>query len=181
MGRPRVELLLKRKSAGAAPAIKTLVRYPAEGGGDMSRLTLSILALFICVIELACSSSTNSKNSAKSADPFVGFFAHPSSGMLELKPADGKGKYRGSMWADFGPFPVELTRDGNIARGTVAYGGASHPLQVESTPQGLVLTAEGTRAEAPLQRYDDMKAYEKWFAAQGGYQATIKVTTQPSR
>jgi hypothetical protein len=146
----------------------------------MDRSAFSMLALLACFIGGACSSSTN-KNGATSTDPFVGFFAHPSSGMLELKPARAEGKYQGSMWADFGPFPVELTREGSIARGTVTYGGASHPLQVESTPQGLVLTADGTRAEAPLQRYKDMKAYEKWFAAQGGYQATIEVTTQPSR
>jgi hypothetical protein len=146
----------------------------------MTRSVFWMLATLACFTGGACSSST-SKNSATSADPFIGFFAHPGFGMLELKPAGAEGKYNGSMWADFGPFPVELTREGNVARGTVTYGGESHPLQVESTPQGLVLTADGTRGEAPLQRYKDKNAYEKWFAAQGGYQATVKVTTQPSR
>jgi hypothetical protein len=61
----------------------------------------------------------------------------------------------------------------------VTYGGASHPLQVESTAQGLLLTVDGTRAEAPLRRFKDMKAYEKWFAAQGGYQGEI-VDVEPT-
>ena len=147
----------------------------------MSRSAVAVVLSAVCVIATACSSSTSGKGNASSGDPFVGFFAHPSFGMLELKRGEAEGKYHGSMWADFGPFPVELTREGNLARGTVSYGGASHPLQVENTPLGLVLIADGTRAEAPLQRYKDMKAYEKWFAAQGGYQGTIEVTTQPSR
>jgi hypothetical protein len=139
----------------------------------MTRSALSIVAAFVCMIGASCTGSTNGKSNASSADPFAGFFAHPSSGRIELKPAGEPGEYKGSMWTDFGPFPVELTREGNVARGTVTYEGASHPLQLESTPQGLVLTADGTRAEAPLQRYKDVKAYEKWFAAQGGYQGKI--------
>jgi hypothetical protein len=154
---------------------------PTEHGDNMTRSVLWTLASLTCVLGAGCSNMASEKSRAATSDPFVGFFAHPSSGMLELARADGDGKYRGSMWADFGPFPVELTREGNIARGTVTYGGASHPLQVDSTPQGLVVTADGTPAEAPLQRYKDMKAYEKWFATQGGYQATIEAATQPSR
>lgn len=146
----------------------------------MNRSALSIVAALACMIGASCTGSTNGKGNASSTDPFVGFFAHPSSGRIELKPAGAAGQYEGSMWADFGPFPVELTREGNVARGTVTYGGASHPLQLESTPQGLVLTADGTRAEAPLQRYKDVKAYEEWFAAQGGYQGKI-VEIEPAR
>jgi hypothetical protein len=78
----------------------------------MNRLVVFTLGTLICVVGPGCSGSTNGKSSAPSGDPFVGFFAHPSSGALELQRADGEGKYQGSMWADFGPFAVELTREG---------------------------------------------------------------------
>lgn len=135
-----------------------------------------------CVAAISCSSAHGGKGYSSASDPFVGFFAHPSTGMLELQRGDTEGKYHGSMWVDFGPFPVELTRVGNVARGTVTYGDDSHPLQVEHTPQGLILTADDTQAEAPLQRYKNMEAYRKWFEAQGGYQVEISVdepTTRP--
>ena len=145
----------------------------------MKRSALAVFAILVCIIGGGCSTSTNGKSDAP-ADPFAGFFAHPGSGMLELKPGEGGGKYQGSMWADFGPFPVELTREGNVARGTVTYGGARHPLQVESTPQGLALTVDGIRAEAPLLRYTDMKAYKKWYESRPGYQGTVVEKIEPS-
>lgn len=151
----------------------------------MNPSILFVVAILTCVILAGCSSTTNKKSRDSSIDPFAGFFAYPSSGALELAPA-GQGKYRGSMYADFGPFPVELTRDGNVARGSVSFGDASQPLhsqplQVESTPQGLVVTVNGKQADAPLQRYKDMNAYAEWFRAQGGYQGTIDPATRPSR
>ena len=103
----------------------------------MTRFALSMIIAAACLTGMACSNSNRGKGGASSTDPFVGFFAHPSFGMLELQRGDGEGKYRGSMWADSGLFPVVLTRDGDVVRGTFAYGGANHPLQVENSPQGL--------------------------------------------
>jgi hypothetical protein len=112
--------------------------------------------------------SCSSKGSA-SSDPFEGFFANPSVGTLELK-SQGDAKYGGSMTADFGPFPVEGTRQGNVIRGTVTYGGRAHPLEIESTSGGLVLTESGTRAEGMLRRFKNRREFEKWMEQQGGYQ-----------
>jgi hypothetical protein len=139
----------------------------------MKRSGISVIIVLACLIGMGCSSATGIKRRPAAGDPFVGFFAHPDSGMLELKRADGEGKYRGFMWADFGPYPVELVRDSAVAVGTVTYGGANHPLRVESTARGLILTADGTRGEAPRRPFEDQKAFEKWFEAQGGYRANV--------
>jgi hypothetical protein len=148
----------------------------------MRRLSFVVLLGLFCILTTSCANTTTSNGDANTGDPFVGFFANPSSGMIELHRADIDGKYRGSLWADYGPFPIEVTRQGNTASGTVSYGGAIDSLRVESTPQGIVLTVDGTRAQAPLQRYKDMETYAKWFQAQGGYQAiAVEVTTKPSR
>jgi hypothetical protein len=149
----------------------------------MTRSVFKLLLGIFCVGTISCS-GRGGKARLSAADPFVGFFAHPSTGMLELKRGGAEGKYRGSMWADFGPFPVELTRSGSVARGTVTYGGTGHPLLVEHTSQGLVLTVDGAQAEAPLQRYKSSSAYQKWFEAHGGYQAEItddEPATQPAK
>src|SRR5688500_9945402 len=163
---------MHRDEAAEPPASRDALK-----GGFMNRWA-SVSILVALLLAASCSTQRGEKGGSPSADPFVGFFAHPSSGLLELNAA-GEGKYRGPMWADFGTFPVEGTRDGHVVRGTVTYGGAAHPPEVESTPQGLVPTADGTRAEAPLRRYKDMKAYEKWFRSQGGYQAEIEVDPAP--
>jgi hypothetical protein len=144
----------------------------------------AITMLTTCLFAIAALSCQRDASTGSTTDPFVGFFAHPSSGAIELRRAGDDHKYTGSMWADFGPFPVEVTRDGDVARGTVTYGGAAHPLQLEHSSAGLILTADGTRADAPLQRYKDRQAYEDWFASKGGYQGTaveIKPTTRPAR
>jgi hypothetical protein len=147
----------------------------------MNRSLPWILGWVACFIASACSSK---KDRGTTGDPFVGFFAHPSYGMVELKRADGEGQFEGSMWGDAGPFPVKVTRNGNAARGTVAYGGASHPIELTPAPQRLLMTLDGTQAETPLQRYENMDAYQKSFQAQGGYQAEVTIeapTTQPAR
>lgn len=152
----------------------------------MSRLACTLVMSLLCVGATSCSNDTTAGRNSSDADPFAGFFAHPSSGMLELRRGETEGTYRGEMRADFGPFPVELTRDRDLARGTVTYGGKNHPLQLENTRRGLVLTVDGTRAEAPLQRHENRKAYEKRFKARGGYQgeaADIEVepVTRPAK
>ena len=143
----------------------------------MSRPMLVALILVVMAAE-SCSKYSRERRAdvptPTSDDPFVGFFAHPSSGAVELR-AVGDGQDRGSMWGDFGPFPVEGTRDGDTIRGTVTYGGSARPFELERTAQGMVLTADGSRAQAPLQRYRDQRAFEGWFSAQGGYRAEIEV------
>jgi hypothetical protein len=102
--------------------------------------------------------------------------------MLELRPDDDEDHYRGSLWSDFGPFPIKARREGDVVRGTVTYGGSAHPIEIESTPQGLILTTDGTRAQSPLRQYADRHAYEKWLTAQGGYGAeAVEGTKQPTR
>ena len=144
----------------------------------MNRLAMMVMVAVV-IAATACSSSPSSKSSSPPVDPFSGFFANPSAGMLELH-RDADGKYRGSFWADFGPFPVEMTHNDNVASGTVTYAGARHAFQVENTPQGLVFSDDGEKAPAPLLKYKDQKAYETWFAAQGGYRMKI-VVSQPSQ
>jgi hypothetical protein len=137
----------------------------------MRALTLAVMSVTVTVAIAAGSCSSRDGGgggSSASGDPFEGFFANPSVGMLELRRADGEGKYRGSMWADFGPFPVEGTRQGEIVRGTVTYGGEAHPLEIESTSGGLVLTESGTRAQGMLRRFKNRQAFEKWMEGQGG-------------
>lgn len=148
---------------------------------NMKRSFHVLLAFLIGMGGTACSSSMNGKKQAAAADPFVGFFANPSVGTLELNRGDGEGKYVGWVAVDFGPYPVELTREGNIAVGTVTYGGESHPMQVESTPEGLLLSGEGSAASPPLIRYKNIEAYKKWFEEQGGYQPTIEATGPETR
>jgi hypothetical protein len=140
----------------------------------MKHIACIFAALVLSILPGGCSHSARASHApAPSSDPFAGFFAHPGFGKLELKGPDAGGKYQGTMWSDSGPFPVELTRNGNSARGTVTYAGAPHSLSVQSTDQGLVLTADGTRAPEPLRRYKDMQSYKTWLATQGGYRATI--------
>jgi hypothetical protein len=110
----------------------------------------------------------------------VGFYAAANVGMLELKRSDKDGKYYGSFWADYGPLPVELTREGDIARGTVSYGGVVRPLQLESTSDGLIVIIDGKRAKTALHYYTNRQEYERTLVLNGGPAATsVEVTTQP--
>jgi hypothetical protein len=141
----------------------------------MRAFKLAVMSVTVTVTIAVAAGSCSSRDggvggSSASGDPFEGFFANPSVGMLELRRADGEGKYRGSMWADVGPFPVEGTRQGEIVRGTVTYGGEAHPLEIESRQGGLVLTESGTRAEGMLRRFKTRQAFEKWMEGQGGFE-----------
>ena len=111
-------------------------------------------------------------------DPFVGFHAAPNVAMLELKRSSGEGKYHGSLWSDGGPFPVDLTRDGSIARGTVNYGRSVRSIQAESTSRGLILTIEGVANPTPLHCYRSPQEYQ----SSGNNQTSVgevHLTTQP--
>jgi hypothetical protein len=114
----------------------------------------------VCLIAVHLGCSAN--RSTPPAEPFAGFWGDPASGAVELTPA-GEGRYTGSLWADFGPFPVKLQRDGDVARGTVAYGGEDHPLELKWTPAGLVLICDGITAQAPLKPFKNQKAYEAYW------------------
>ena len=97
---------------------------------------------------------------------------------LELKRAAGDGKYQGSFWSDGGPFTVDLTRDGHVARGTVKIGGSVRPMQAESTSQGLILTIDGDKLSTPLHCYRSPREYQNSgdFRTSVGF---ITSTTQP--
>src|SRR5690349_16018957 len=113
--------------------------------------------LFPCFLVLisSCMSPAHRPSNA-TADPFEGFFAHPSVCALELHRDPADGVYRGSLWADFGPFPVEATRKDNKLVGTVSYNRQDmkpSTFEVESTAQGLIVSTAGNRGSAPLKRY----------------------------
>ena len=142
----------------------------------MSRSILITVATLICTTGTSCATGPT----PCTADPFVGFHAAQSLAMLELKRSEKDGKYYGSLWVDGGPFPVELTRDGNLANGTARIGGAVRPLQAQSTPQGLVLVIDGESTKTALHCYPSPKAYEKQPGMTGNsYGTVIQITTQP--
>jgi hypothetical protein len=108
---------------------------------SFGRVMLGTIATLIAAACTSCQSPA-----CTPGDPFVGFHAAPYV-WLELKRAAGDGKYHGSFWSDGGPFTVDLTRDGNVARGTVNYGGSIRPIQAESTSRGA--GAMASLADAP--------------------------------
>ena len=116
---------------------------------------LRTVPYLLCLMAVSCA-----------GDPFHGFFAHPSVGMLDLRRTETEGRYIGSIWADgMGPLPVEVKRDGNVARGLMTYGGRVQPMEVENSRRGLIVTIEGVRCEnAPLQRYKNDKDYANSYS-----------------
>ena len=138
---------------------------------SIRRIMLGAIGMFFSVGCMSCQSSACTAD-----DPFVGFHAAPNVAMLELKDSAGDGKYHGSLWSDGGPFSVDLTRDGNLARGFVNYGGRVSPIQAESTSRGLVLTIDGVANPAPLHCYRSSQEYQN----SGNGQTSVGViTTQP--
>jgi hypothetical protein len=110
---------------------------------------LRSIPYMLCLLTVSCA-----------GDPFDGFFAHPSGGALDLRRTETEGRYTGSLWVDvMGPIPVEVKRDGNVARGLMTYGGRVQPIEVENSGRGLIVTIEGVRGENAWQRYKDGKDY----------------------
>lgn len=126
----------------------------------------SIVSLLLLLGTASC---IHSKGDGPPADPFVGLLAHPSGGAVELQRVGDGPKYRGSLFADYGPFPYEGTRDHDVIHGTVTYGETAHRLDIERTDQGYVLIEDGTRIDPPLQWYKDRNEYAKWQAAHDAF------------
>jgi hypothetical protein len=142
----------------------------------MASIKRVILCPVAMLISVACASCLGP--ACTPGDPFVGFHAAPYDAMLELKRSAGEGNYRGSFWSDGGPFSVDLTRDGNVARGTVNYGGSVSPFRAESTSRGLILTIDGVLSPTPLQCYRSQQEFLKSANNQPSV-GVLVLTTQP--
>lgn len=101
-------------------------------------------------------------------DPFVGYFAHPAIGALELRRIDGSPRYHGKLGTILGWSPFEGSLDGNVVRGRVDFartGGTSWPVDLERTASGFVLIDNGIEINPPLQWYDNEAEFVKWMKA----------------
>ena len=115
----------------------------------------------VALLLLAISCAPHSAQTPMNPDPFIGFYANPDLGMLELTGKSPDGIYHGSIWIDFGPFAVALQRDGNFARGNVTYGGSDHTLEIEHTAEGMMIVEKGKRVFKPMKRYKNRSEYER--------------------
>ncbi|MBC8109204.1 MAG: hypothetical protein H7Z14_21640 [Anaerolineae bacterium] len=129
----------------------------------------------------AATAPASRANEAAPPDPFVGYFAHPAIGDLELSRTDDTDAYRGKLLTLLGAFPVEGRRDGNVVRAKVIWReGVSEPLELEHTSRGFVLTTNGIRIDPPLQRYENEMEFSKWMKANPKAMQIVP-TTRPAK